>query len=142
MKFFAGILLCASCLCAQNLKTDEVKVMGALDYGETSEELEYTGTPQYAALIFNGTGKDKVEVAIKGGDRKAWIAIADGALKELANGTGQLTFTLPDNGPDIEAYYIVFRDPDGKPAKFTVTLKKIAKASAAGAATGRDSSGS
>lgn len=132
MNRVAVVLLSVSLsLCAQTLKTEDVKVLGSLDYGETSEAADYTGTPPYAALIFNGTAKDKIEVTIKGGTRKAWIAIADGSLKQLATGTGQLTFTLPNNGPDIEAYYIVFRDPDGQPVKFTVTLKKLAKANSA-----------
>ncbi len=48
----------------------------------------------------------------------------------LTQGTAHLSFTLPNHGADLEAYYVVFRAPDGKNARFTVSLSKIQKASA------------
>jgi hypothetical protein len=46
-------------------------------------------------------------------------------LKVLKTVTDQLEFTLPNLGPDLETYYLLFRDVDGKSAKFTVEVKKL-----------------
>lgn len=125
-------LLAAGCfLRAENLKPADVKVFGALDYGETSVEVEYTGTPRYGAFIFNGASKDRVEITVKSDDGQAFVAVADGTLKDLASGTAKLAFTLPNHGADPEAYYILFRAVDGKPARFVVMLKKVSTSNAA-----------
>lgn len=116
---------------AENLKPADVKVFGALDYGDTSETVEYTGTPAFGAFLFNGSGKDRIEITVRSADRQAFVAIADGSLKQLASGTAKLTFTLPDHGSDPEAYYILFREAEGKPARFTVTVKKLQTSTAA-----------
>jgi hypothetical protein len=125
VRIGAVVLAAVLCFAAESLKSTDVKVDGALDYGQTSDAVEYTGTPQFDAFIFNGSGRDRIEVTVKGGDRKGLIIIADGALTQLASGTTHLAFTLPDKGPDPEAYYIVFRDSENKPARFTVELKKV-----------------
>ncbi len=116
---------------AENLKPVDVKVFGALDYGDTSDAVEYTGTPRFGAFIFNGTSKDQIEITVKSADGQAYVAIADGSLKELASGTTKLTFTVPNHGSDPAAYYILFREVDGKPARFIVTLKKVPKSNTA-----------
>jgi hypothetical protein len=118
------LVLGVLCLFGATLEPADVKVVGSLDYGQTSDPVEYTGTPKYAAFVFNGNGDDRVEVTVKGGDRQAAISIADGSLKELATGANHLSFTLPKNGPDMETYYIVFRDAENKPGRFTVELIK------------------
>jgi hypothetical protein len=115
-------------LAAEKIDPSDVKIAGDLDYGQTSSAIEYTGTPKYGALLFTGNGGDRIEVRVTGSDRKTWIAIANGALEQLATGTDRLTFELPQTGPDAEAYYILFRDPDGRNAKFTVELKKLGTA--------------
>lgn len=123
---FAAIL----CFCAETYPPEEVKIVGDLDYGQTSEPVEYTATPGYRAFVFNGNSRDRIEVTVTSDDRKATVAIADGSLKELINGTTTVTFTLPDKGPDPEAYYIIFRDSEGKAGSFTVALKKVERARA------------
>lgn len=123
MKRLYPILFALSvCAFSQTLSPEEVKVMGALNYGQTSTAVDYSGTPQYCAFVFNGNGDDKVEVTVKG-DRAAVVIIADGALKQLASDTTHLTFALPNRGPDAETYYILFRDTENKPGRFTVQLK-------------------
>jgi hypothetical protein len=117
-------------LSAANISPDDVKVLGDLDYGQTSDPVEYSSTPRYRAFVFPGNSGDTVDVTVTGSDRKAYVAIADGALKELASGTTHLTFKLPDVGPDAQAWYILFRDSEDKPATFTVELKRTGKSTA------------
>lgn len=121
---WACILLFAIHLLAESYQPADVKVVGALDYGQTSDPVDYSDVPHYRAFVFNGNSGDRIDVLIQGADRKAFLAIADGTLKQLASGTTHLTFTLPNTGPDPEAYYIVFRDSENKAARFTVELKK------------------
>jgi hypothetical protein len=117
-------------LSAATISPDDVKVLGDLDYGQTSDPVEYSSTPRYRAFVFPGNSGDNIEVTVKSADRKAYVAIADGALKELASGTTHLTFKLPDVGPDAQAWYILFRDSEEKPATFTVELKRTGKSNA------------
>lgn len=121
-----GVLALGAVLClfGATLEPSDVKVVGALDYGQTSQPVDYSGAPKYAAFVFNGNGGDPVEVTVNGGDRQAAISIADGTLKEVATGTNHISFTLPDHGPDMDTYYVVFRDTENKAARFTVQLTK------------------
>jgi hypothetical protein len=110
---------------AQRIAPSEVEIAGDIEYGQTSATIEYTPNPKYRALVFTGEGGDRIEVTVQGNGGKALIAIADGSLTQLAGGAEKLVYELPDKGPDAEAYYILFRDSEGKPGKFTVAVKKI-----------------
>lgn len=123
--FYAVLLAAAWPVCAETYKPEEVKIVGDLDYGQTSDPVEYTPTPRYRAFVFSANSRDRIEVTVKSEDHKAFVAIADGTMKELANGATHVTVTLPDQGPDPEAYYIIFRDSEDKPGNFTVELKKV-----------------
>lgn len=124
---FAGVAM----LGAATFRPADVTIVGDIEYGQTSDPVECSNTPRYRALVFNGNGGDRIEVTVKGRDQKAYVALADGTLTELASGVTHLAFTLPNNGPDAQAYYIVIRDDQDKPARFTVELKKIKTASSA-----------
>lgn len=124
MKLFLTLLAAAICLHAENFPPAEVAILGDIDYGGKSTELECTGKTRYCALVFNGQSGDAVAITVSGGAGKAFVAIADGGLKELAHGTGSAAATLPKVADDLATYYIVFRDPEGKPGRFTVELKK------------------
>ncbi|MGI8744845.1 MAG: hypothetical protein ACR2NN_20190 [Bryobacteraceae bacterium] len=123
----ALLLASVTCLFAASFRPADVAIVGDIEYGQTSDPVDCSDTPRYRALVFNGNSGDRVEVTVKGRDRKAFVAFADGTLRELASGTTHLGFTLPNAGPDAEAYYIVFRDNEDKPAQFTVELKKVKK---------------
>ena len=114
-------------LAAQSFNVGDVKVVGDLQYGQTSAPVDCSGVPSYCAFVFNGQGDDRIEVDVSEGEGKAFVAIADGALAELTKGTNRVVFSLPRRGPDAETYYIVFRDRDNKPGRFMVELKKLAK---------------
>jgi hypothetical protein len=113
------------CLCGENFSPNDVKVVGDLNYGETSALVQCASSPAYCAFVFNGHGDDRVEVTVNTDQGTALVAIADGSLSQLASGTTHLVFTLPNRGPDPEAYYIVFRDTAKKAGRFAVRLKKL-----------------
>jgi hypothetical protein len=106
----------------------DVKILGALDYGQTSDSVDYSASPPYCAFIFNGYGGETVEATVLGTERKAFVAITDSSLVQIASGATHLSVRLPDRGPDIEAWYIVFRTVDNGPARFTVKLTKTENA--------------
>ncbi len=110
---------------AESFKPDDVKILGDLEYGQSSEPVECSGTPRYSAYLFPASAGDRVEVMVTGSGHKAFVAIADGSLNQLASGTTRLEFLIPNHGPDAEAYYVIFRNTEDKPAQFTVQLKKL-----------------
>ena len=103
----------------------DVKVLGDLNYGQSSGEVLCSVSPPYNAFVFNGKGGDKIEVTVKRSDGAAFVAIADSGLIPIADGSDNLVLSLPNRGPNVEAFYIVFRAPESKPARFTVQLKKL-----------------
>jgi hypothetical protein len=126
-RIFISMLATAAFLAGQNFKVDDVMVVGDLEYGQTSAPVDCSGAPSYCAFVFNGQGSDRIEIDVSSAEGKAFVAIADGALAELTTGTNRVVFSLPRRGPDAETYYIVFRDSESKPRRFTVALKKLEK---------------
>lgn len=110
---------------AQPLPVKDVKVEGALDYGQTSTPVEYSSPPKYRALVFNGKPGDQVRITVKSSAGLAVIAIANGALNQLAAGKSPLTAKLPGTGPDVEAFYIVLHEEKLRPATFAVQLERV-----------------
>jgi len=103
----------------------EIRVLGDLDYGRSSGSVRYAANPPYSAFVFSAFGGETVEISVKGGDRKAMVALADSSLNRLAIGDTSLRVSLPNRGPYIECWYIVFRDFEKKPANFTVQVNKL-----------------
>jgi hypothetical protein len=124
-RFVVCAFLLAAGLIAESFPPADVKVMGDLRYGQTSAAVECSNASPYYAFVFNGKGGERVDVVVKSDDRRAFVALADPGLNQIASGTGHVTVTLPNQGPDAEAYYIVFRDSESKDARFTVELKKL-----------------
>jgi len=120
-----GFLATFFCLYGENFNPNDVRIVGDLNYGETSASVLCSSSPSYCAYVFNGRGDDRVEVTVTADQGTALVAIADGSLSQLASGTTRLVFTLPNRGPDAEAYYIVFRDNAKKAGRFAVALKKL-----------------
>jgi hypothetical protein len=118
------LIACALWLQADSFQPSDVAILGDIDYSQKSAELECAAKPPFCALVFNGRSGDKVEVTVTGGAGKPFVALADGTLQELARGTGSASATLPRVADDLATYYIVFQDPDGKPGRFTVQLRK------------------
>ena len=103
----------------------DVKILGDLDYGQSSGPVVYSASPTYRAFVFSAFGGETVEVSVQGTNRKAIVALADSGLNQLAIGDTSLRLSLPNRGPYIECWYIVFRDFEKKPAQFTVQVKKL-----------------
>ena len=122
MRNTIALLACSLCFAADQFSPADVTILGDIDYGQTSPTLDCPGQPKYCALVFNANGGDKVQVTVSGG--KALVALADGTLTELTRGTGKVVFSLPAS-QDPVTYYIVLRDEEGKPGKFTVDLRKL-----------------
>jgi hypothetical protein len=106
--------------------SNDIQVLGTLGNGQTSKLVEYSRTPQYRAYVFEGNGRDQVEVTAIGADRHAFIALADQSLNPIASGTGRVSVTLPYHGPDAEAFYILFKASAGQPTRLAVHLKQTA----------------
>lgn len=111
---------------------NDVKIVGVLDYGHTSPVVEQSASTRYSAFVFNGNGNDQVDVTVTG-DREAFVAVADPSLNLVARGRGHLTVSLPNRGPDTEAFYVVFKGQPGKPER--VILRKTGGAAPSGDAT-------
>ncbi len=124
-RFVVCAFFFAAGLVAESFPPADVKVMGDLSYGQTSNAVDCSKASPYYAFVFNGKAGERVDVVVKSEDRQAFVAIGDPSLNQLASGTGHVTFTLPNRGPDAEGFYIVFRDSESKDARFTVELKKL-----------------
>jgi hypothetical protein len=103
---------------------NNVKVVGVLRYGQTSGLVEYSGTPQYRAFVFEGQGHDQIEVTVTGAGPNAFVAVTDPGLNVIASGAGHLSVSLPDRGPDTETFYVVFKGQMNRPAHMSVQLRK------------------
>jgi hypothetical protein len=111
----------------------DIKVVGTLNSGQTSKPVVSSSALEYRALVFEGNGRDQVEVTLIGanhsGDNHAGvIALADSTLTQIASGTERLVATLPYHGPDTEAFYILFKSGSSQPAPVSVRLKKTPRA--------------
>src|SRR5438874_5346020 len=69
-----------SSFAGQDEKSDafsyRMKIVGSLDYGQTSSSIRYTRTPRYRAVKFGGNAGDQIDVAVRsddGGDAVAWV---------------------------------------------------------------------
>lgn len=123
LGLLTGVLAFAQGKSAAYLPND-IKILGTLDNGQTSEPVAYSTTPRYRAFVFEANGRDVVEVTVTGGNRYAFVALADSSLRPIATGRGLLRATLPYRGPDTEAYYILFKDSTNQPARLAVHLNK------------------
>jgi len=110
-----------------------MKLLGSLDYGQTSDEVQYKNPPRFRAFKFGGHAGDQVDVWVRStnnGDAVAWLL--DDSYKVITHNDdapeggldAHMTATLPANSdPSIITYYIVFRDYDLHNKKFTVELQ-------------------
>lgn len=124
MRIYVLALLCAVGLWAASFPADQVQIVGDIDYDQTSPATDCAAGKGYCALVFNAKGGDRLEVIVKNGTRKSFIALTDGSLTELARGSNSLKFEIPKANEELQTYYIVFRDEEQQAGKFTIQLKK------------------
>jgi hypothetical protein len=107
----------------------DTKIVGSLDFGETSASTSYTATPRYRAFKFAGNAGDDVEVWVKSqsGDPVTWIldndwhTIAKNDDASASDTNSHVKVKLPANASIT--HYIVVRDYDQAPMTFKVELK-------------------
>jgi hypothetical protein len=117
-------ILAANFDAQQSYSPSDIKVIGTLNNGQTSSLVEYSRPGPYRAFVFEGNGRDSVEITVTGADGKAFVALADSTLTPIASGIGRLDATLPYHGPDTEAFYILLKPTSNRAARFTVHLRK------------------
>ena len=118
------LLISGVCFAAGQFSPADIVILGDIDYGQTSPELDCPAAPKYCALVFNAHGGDKVQATVSGGSGKSLIAFADGALNELSRGSGKLVFTLPASQEPV-TFYAIFRDEAEKAGKLKLELMKL-----------------
>ena len=112
-----------------------MKIVGSLDYGQTSSSTKYTRSPRYRAFKFAGNEGDQVDAWVRssdGGDAVAWVL--DNSFHVLASNDdaddttvdSHITVTLPAS--TSATHYVVFRDYYTSAAHFTVDLANTAVA--------------
>ena len=107
-----------------------MKIVGSLDYCQTSDEVSYTKTPRYRTFKFAGSAGDQIDVWVRSpngdGDALAWVLDNHwhivGKNDDASGSTldAHVKVTLPKS--DSVTHYIVFRDYDWQKTSFTVEL--------------------
>jgi hypothetical protein len=102
---------------------DQMKTVGTINNGQTATVLESPRSSQYKALVFEGNGRDQVDITVTGaGSHQAYVALADSTLTPIASSMGHLVTSLPYHGPDTEAFYILIKGSPNQ--KLSVHLKQ------------------
>jgi len=103
-----------------------VSVVQELQYGQTSDKLEYTGKPAYLAVHFQGHPGDKVDIRVESINGQAMSALTDSEYKPIVSNFGShVTATLPPSAlPSPYEFYVIFQEERQNPATFTVTVRK------------------
>jgi hypothetical protein len=106
-----------------------MKIVGSLDYGQTSASVSYTKTPRYRAFKFAGSEHDNVDVWVKstdGGDAVAWVLDNGfhvlGSNDDAEDGSTDSHVKLVLPASSSATHYVVFRDYSTSTAHFTVEL--------------------
>jgi hypothetical protein len=111
------------------IRSDRVQIIGRTSYGATTDGVNYTGTPKYDALRFNGVTGDSVNVLVHSSTGGAYVWLLDSEFGILAfsnnDPTGatsdaRIQMVLPSTGS--MKYFVGFRTQSTSPATFTVTL--------------------
>ena len=130
MIFFAAIFAAAqekpagilTSISPQAISPAQVKVLGAVDYGQNKTTISYASGPKYRAFVFSGYGGDKVQITVKGRTGRVPFIVTDSTLNRIADGFSQTSLSLPNHGPDIEVWYVL---TENKPAPFTIQVNKL-----------------
>lgn len=105
----------------------DVKVLGDLDYGKRSRAVFCSANPPYRAFVFSAFGGEAVDITVAGSRGKPFVALTDSTLNTLVTGNGHVSLLLPYRGPYIEVWYIVFKDFENRPQRFTVQVNKASR---------------
>jgi hypothetical protein len=110
----------------------DVRVLGSIDYGQTSAPARLAAHPPYSAYSFNGRGGDHIEITVKGeGALHAILTNAD--YRQLAGGPDHFSYAFPaESAPGT--YYILISEQHHRAVSFTVDLERPSTTAPAAAA--------
>jgi hypothetical protein len=105
-----------------------MKILGSLNYGDSSSTLRYTKSPRYRAYKFAGYEGDRVDVWVRSNDGDAVTWVLDNNFNVVASNDdaddntldSHIVTTLAAN--DSATHYIVYRDYSTSTAHFSVDL--------------------
>lgn len=112
----------ASFAIAETFAKSDVKVIGAIDYGQVSP-VTYSGPPKYRAFEFNGRPGDHVEIWVHARQGSPEAFLTDSSFQSLAGGGSHFSATIPLNSKPA-TYYILFRDLKRDAGTVTVELQR------------------
>ena len=133
----AGALSSAIALAQPAFFRDEqVKVVGEIHYGQTSDKIDYTDKPLYRAVYFEGHAGDRVDIKVTSINGQALAALTDSRYKPIQSNFGShLVTVLPASAePYPDRYFVVIQEERRRPGTFTVTLEKTGTNPSAAAA--------
>lgn len=114
-------------------KTDafstHMKLIGSLDYGQTSDAVAYSKTPRYRAFKFGGNPGDTVDIWVRSEDGDALAWVLDNHWHILGKNDDADETTLDAHikvtlgKSDSITHYVVFRDYGWQKAHFTVSIE-------------------
>ncbi len=113
----------ASCCFAETFPPAEIKVLGSIDYGQTSAPVRYSGSPKYRAFGFNAKPGDQLEIWVhaRRGTPKAFLT--DSSFQSIAGGKPHFSTLIPRESQPA-TYYVVFYGSNYKPGDFTIELQR------------------
>ena len=109
-------------------RDEEVKVVGDLQFGQTSDKIEYANKPPYVALYFDAHAGDKVDIKIASINGQAMAALTDSGYRPIVTNFGSHVTAVLPAGPEPypNRYFIIMQEERRKPATFIVMLEKTA----------------
>ncbi|MGI8742680.1 MAG: hypothetical protein ACR2NN_08930 [Bryobacteraceae bacterium] len=113
----------ASLSLAATFPKSEVKIIGPIDYGQTSPAVHYRNPPKYRAFGFNARPGDHVEIWVHARQGSPEAFLTDSAFTSIAGGNARFSATIPQDSKPA-TYYIVFRDMKSNSGNFTVELQR------------------
>lgn len=113
----------ASCSFAETFAATQIKVIGPIDYGQTSLPVRYSASPKYRAFEFNAKPGDQLEIWVhaRRGAPKAFLT--DSGFQSIAGGKSHFSATIPLESQPA-TYYVVFYELNYKRGDFTLELQR------------------
>ena len=107
---------------AESISRKDVKLLGSIDYGQTSAPAHLEVSPPYCAYAFNARPGDHIEITVRGeGTLRAVLTNAE--YKKLAGGSAQFAYTF-DAHSEPGTYYILVFEEHHATSSFTVELER------------------
>ena len=121
----------ATALCAlaqpESIPRTDVKVVGPIEYGQSSALVRYTGKPKFSAFRFNARPGDQLDVTVNAKRGRYEAYLTDDSYRKLAGGEQHFTARIALDSK-ASTYYILVAEKGGVAGTFTLDLERPAKA--------------